>query len=855
MRKIILFGLGLFLLTNVSKVMALTPPCQNLWWYDDANRVCSQKSFCGSYMYQGLMTFGNLSDCKSSLGIKDTITTEASCGGVTMTGERSVTVNNDIRSATSVWETVEDTKTRQKVLISWYSGTGIGSIKLSEDNLYFGSIRRGDGYVEKLPVVSDGRMYAVKAYTAPFTEGIPVFMSSNLLASSYFSFNCPTAPTPTAVCKNLWWFDSSSSVCNQKSFCGTYMYQGLRTFSTLTECQKALKTNCSLKRCGDANCDGKINIQDLMIWMNERNSNRKTADFNNDGRVDSKDYAILKNSLIYGCGKITPTPRISTIPTRVPTVVPAYNCDMLYKLNLGSTQNYFDMCASNKYAKVCFNKYTGVYQGCGTAERDDCTVYNMNADKNIRCDSKLASVTPTPRVPTVTPVRSVNWKTQWANFSATDFQIQVADGTMNGKTFRVNPSKPCNMTTGEMVCVHSNPPSLTSSGLNYMTLEVQWYEDDIEMRMFIYLYSDGKRWWSNEIRVYNGQAQPNTDWVYFKGKFFDTAIGQSFNQTSQFSLSAADPKNNNSPVTLRFSNLRFEAFKDYFKVIPTPLPTTLCRGGYYGGTYGPACGDSGFDLYNYYLKFSCADNTPGVVGDTSQKTCYNKNDLVNMAEKFCSTHSVCSYPTPTPVKICTTDKDCPSGQICYQPPMPTCPSGAMCVQSMPVKYCKTVAMTVTPTPVVSTKCQSLMATQQKYFEICRQGGFSRICFNKNTNEYQGCFREDRDDCTVYNTNAAVNVGCVVSNPVITPTSRPTSRPTTMLTPKPTIRGVCTVSNGDADKDGKITIKDYSIWKYEYSSGKIGRSDFNCNKVVDLNDYTIWKRAFLEARNLMVTTNN
>ena len=124
-----------------------------------------------------------------------------------------------------------------------------------------------------------------------------------------------------------------------------------------------------------------------------------------------------------------------------------------------------------------------------------------------------------------------------------------------------------------MVCVSSNPPYLNSRDQHYMTLEVTWFEYDIEMRMFIYLYSDGKRWWSNEIRVYNGQPYPNSDWVYFYGKFFDTPVGQAFTQSDQFAISAPDSKTNNAPVTLSFSNVKFAAFLNYFKqTTPTPTP-------------------------------------------------------------------------------------------------------------------------------------------------------------------------------------------------------------------------------------------------------------------------------------------
>lgn len=174
--------------------------------------------------------------------------------------------------------------------------------------------------------------------------------------------------------------------------------------------------------------------------------------------------------------------------------------------------------------------------------------------------------------PTPTPLREVKWTTQWASFIATNYEIQVPDGTMTGRIFRVNPSKPCNQMTREMICVSSNPPNFWSSqGLHYMTLEVTWYEYDIEMRMFIYLYSDGSNWWSNEIRVYNGQPYPNTEWVYFYGKFFVTPVGQAFTQSQRLTFTGKDHITG-GPVELRFANVKFQAFLNYFKPTPTPTP-------------------------------------------------------------------------------------------------------------------------------------------------------------------------------------------------------------------------------------------------------------------------------------------
>ena len=46
--------------------------------------------------------------------------------------------------------------------------------------------------------------------------------------------------TPEPECEYYYWIDSTSTGCGYKQFCGTYMYQGLQTFDTETECNLAL---------------------------------------------------------------------------------------------------------------------------------------------------------------------------------------------------------------------------------------------------------------------------------------------------------------------------------------------------------------------------------------------------------------------------------------------------------------------------------------------------------------------------------------------------------------------------------------------------------------------------------------
>ncbi|MCU0653087.1 MAG: hypothetical protein MUD10_02400 [Candidatus Pacebacteria bacterium] len=47
------------------------------------------------------------------------------------------------------------------------------------------------------------------------------------------------------TCKTVWWSDNTSKICQQKQFCGSYMYLGLKTYDTQSACQAALDATCS----------------------------------------------------------------------------------------------------------------------------------------------------------------------------------------------------------------------------------------------------------------------------------------------------------------------------------------------------------------------------------------------------------------------------------------------------------------------------------------------------------------------------------------------------------------------------------------------------------------------------------
>ena len=87
----------------------------------------------------------------------------------------------------------------------------------------------------------------------------------------------------------------------------------------------------------------------------------------------------------------------------------------------------------------------------------------------------------------------------------------------------------------------------------YTTLELTWTEHDVEMRLFVYFRSDGREWWSDEIRTYDGRSPG--EWITYTGEFFRRPLGSPFQ--GDFDVSGVDPETER----LRISNARLEAFR------------------------------------------------------------------------------------------------------------------------------------------------------------------------------------------------------------------------------------------------------------------------------------------------------
>ena len=100
----------------------------------------------------------------------------------------------------------------------------------------------------------------------------------------------------------------------------------------------------------------------------------------------------------------------------------------------------------------------------------------------------------------------IAWQTNRASLMVDDFYI-----TANGARYLGNGAQ-----------LSSDPGDPT-----YATFESKWMENGREMRLYIYFQADSTHWWANEIDTYDGQLQG--DWVTYKGRFFESPLGQPFN--------------------------------------------------------------------------------------------------------------------------------------------------------------------------------------------------------------------------------------------------------------------------------------------------------------------------------------
>ncbi|MFA5022907.1 MAG: hypothetical protein WC537_01385, partial [Candidatus Paceibacterota bacterium] len=67
----------------------------------------------------------------------------------------------------------------------------------------------------------------------------PVYVVNSAGKSN--TVNLTITSSGDSPCKDLYWHDSVNTACEQKQFCGVYMYQTLSTFRTQSACRADLK--------------------------------------------------------------------------------------------------------------------------------------------------------------------------------------------------------------------------------------------------------------------------------------------------------------------------------------------------------------------------------------------------------------------------------------------------------------------------------------------------------------------------------------------------------------------------------------------------------------------------------------
>lgn len=111
-----------------------------------------------------------------------------------------------------------------------------------------------------------------------------------------------------------------------------------------------------------------------------------------------------------------------------------------------------------------------------------------------------------------------------------------------------------------------------SGSPTYRTLEVEWRERGVPMRLYLYLAADDTHWWVSEMRTYDGSS--GGEWISYPGPLFRTPLGGTW--SGDF---ARDGRGGDVPGSLRIDGLRLTAFAPG----TGPAPLSGCQP-WHGGT-------------------------------------------------------------------------------------------------------------------------------------------------------------------------------------------------------------------------------------------------------------------------------
>ena len=94
-----------------------------------------------------------------------------------------------------------------------------------------------------------------------------------------------TNSNETEVCKSLYWTDNTNKNCEAKQFCGAFMYYGLQTFETMSQCLASLSTETTPTNvtsgylCKDSDGGKNYDTQGTVKIYNNGNLIKETPDY------------------------------------------------------------------------------------------------------------------------------------------------------------------------------------------------------------------------------------------------------------------------------------------------------------------------------------------------------------------------------------------------------------------------------------------------------------------------------------------------------------------------------------------------------------------------------------------------
>jgi hypothetical protein len=135
-----------------------------------------------------------------------------------------------------------------------------------------------------------------------------------------------------------------------------------------------------------------------------------------------------------------------------------------------------------------------------------------------------------PPVAGAPEVPAVHFETHQVKLDADDFFVEAY-----GKRFTAKDTR---------VWVDTNP------GDDHQTLELEWDEHGVNMRVYFSFAADATDWWVDLIRAYDNKAE--NDGIYYEGERFRTPLGSVFQGDLDLSQHG---------VRLVLTNLRLEAFR------------------------------------------------------------------------------------------------------------------------------------------------------------------------------------------------------------------------------------------------------------------------------------------------------